>query len=119
MHETAEDLSTLQDLLDRSYAAGGTHLRSVITAERRLTALRGAALLKSRQFQRGLPAYFASFGAVGRMSILRSAPGVLIWLFWFLVAIVLILLVALLIHHFGGFSLSFHVGYFHFFLGVT
>jgi nitroimidazol reductase NimA-like FMN-containing flavoprotein (pyridoxamine 5'-phosphate oxidase superfamily) len=38
MHETAEDLSTLQDLLDRSYAAGGEHLRSIITAEHRLTA---------------------------------------------------------------------------------
>jgi len=23
------------------------------------------------------------------------------------------------VHHFGGFALSFHVGYFHFLLGVT
>lgn len=53
------------------------------------------------------------------MSITRSVPGALIWLFWLLVAIVLILLVALLIHHLGGFDLSFHVGDFHFNLGVT
>ena len=39
MHETAEDLEKLQDLLDRSYAAGGTHLQRVITPERRLTAV--------------------------------------------------------------------------------
>jgi nitroimidazol reductase NimA-like FMN-containing flavoprotein (pyridoxamine 5'-phosphate oxidase superfamily) len=38
MQETAEDLSALQDLLDRSYAAAGAHLRNIITAERRLTA---------------------------------------------------------------------------------
>jgi hypothetical protein len=49
----------------------------------------------------------------------RSIPGFLIWLFWVLVAIVLILLVALLIHHLGGFGLSFHVGYFDFNLGVS
>ena len=35
------------------------------------------------------------------------------------VAILLIILAALVIHHFGGFALSFHVGYFHFLLGVT
>jgi uncharacterized integral membrane protein len=77
------------------------------------------AQLKSLQFQRGLPAYSASFRAVDGMSILRSVPNALVWLFWFLVAIILILLVALLIHHLGGFSLSFHVGYFHFGLGVS
>lgn len=38
MHETPEDLQQLQDLLDRSYAAAGNHLRSVITPERRLDA---------------------------------------------------------------------------------
>jgi nitroimidazol reductase NimA-like FMN-containing flavoprotein (pyridoxamine 5'-phosphate oxidase superfamily) len=38
MHETPEDIAALQDLLDRSYAAGGPHLRSTITPERRLTA---------------------------------------------------------------------------------
>jgi hypothetical protein len=58
-------------------------------------------------------------GSRGGMSITRSVPGALIWLFWLLVAIVLILLVALLIHHLGGFDLSFHVGDFHFNLGVT
>ena len=38
MHETEEDLTGLQDLLDRSYAAGGAHLHRVITPERRLGA---------------------------------------------------------------------------------
>lgn len=51
MHETAADLAALQLLLDRSYAAAGPHLRSIITAERRLSAeqvaerLRGMCLL--------------------------------------------------------------------------
>ena len=44
MHETEEDLTRLQDLLDRSYAAGGAHLHRVITPERRL----GAADLAKR-----------------------------------------------------------------------
>jgi hypothetical protein len=38
MHETPADLESLQDLLDRSAAAAGAHLRSIITEERRLTA---------------------------------------------------------------------------------
>jgi nitroimidazol reductase NimA-like FMN-containing flavoprotein (pyridoxamine 5'-phosphate oxidase superfamily) len=38
MHETPEDIAQLQDLLDRSHAAGGRHLRSIITPERRLNA---------------------------------------------------------------------------------
>jgi nitroimidazol reductase NimA-like FMN-containing flavoprotein (pyridoxamine 5'-phosphate oxidase superfamily) len=38
MHETPEDLAALQELLDRSYAAAGTHLLRIHTAERRLTA---------------------------------------------------------------------------------
>jgi hypothetical protein len=38
MHETPDDLSRLQDLLDRSYAAAGDHLRDIITPERRLSA---------------------------------------------------------------------------------
>ncbi len=48
-----------------------------------------------------------------------TVPGFLIWLFWLLVAIILILVVAAIIHHFGGFGLSFHVGFFAFNLGVT
>jgi nitroimidazol reductase NimA-like FMN-containing flavoprotein (pyridoxamine 5'-phosphate oxidase superfamily) len=44
MHETEEDLSSLQDLLDRSYVAGRAHLHRVITPERRL----GAADLAKR-----------------------------------------------------------------------
>jgi nitroimidazol reductase NimA-like FMN-containing flavoprotein (pyridoxamine 5'-phosphate oxidase superfamily) len=38
MDETAAELDWLQDLLDRSYAAGGTHLRSIHTARARLDA---------------------------------------------------------------------------------
>jgi hypothetical protein len=51
MHETPSDLASLQDLLDRSAAGAGAHLRSIITPERRLTAdqvcsrLTGMALL--------------------------------------------------------------------------
>jgi len=51
MHETPSDLASLQDLLDRSAAGAGAHLRSIVTPERRLTAdevcsrLTGMALL--------------------------------------------------------------------------
>jgi nitroimidazol reductase NimA-like FMN-containing flavoprotein (pyridoxamine 5'-phosphate oxidase superfamily) len=51
MHETPDDLDRLQSLLDASHEAAGPHLRSIITAERRLTAtevcarLRGMCLL--------------------------------------------------------------------------
>ena len=38
MHETAEDLAVIQELLDRSAASGGVHLREVITPDRWLTA---------------------------------------------------------------------------------
>ena len=38
MHETLEDLAALQEVLDRSYALAGPHLRAIITPERRLTA---------------------------------------------------------------------------------
>jgi uncharacterized pyridoxamine 5'-phosphate oxidase family protein len=38
VHETAEDLAALQDLLDRSYETAGVHMRRIITPERRLTA---------------------------------------------------------------------------------
>jgi Pyridoxamine 5'-phosphate oxidase len=38
MHETPEDIEALQELLDRSYAAAGPHLRSITTAERRVAA---------------------------------------------------------------------------------
>jgi nitroimidazol reductase NimA-like FMN-containing flavoprotein (pyridoxamine 5'-phosphate oxidase superfamily) len=38
MNETSADLAALQDLLDRSYDAAGTHLRRIITPERRLSA---------------------------------------------------------------------------------
>jgi uncharacterized pyridoxamine 5'-phosphate oxidase family protein len=38
VHETAADLDALQQLLDRSYAAAGEHLRRIVTPERRLAA---------------------------------------------------------------------------------
>src|SRR5512133_3508015 len=38
MHETAADLSALQDLIDRSYAGAGRHLLRIHTPERRLSA---------------------------------------------------------------------------------
>ena len=38
MHETPEDIAALQELLDRSYAVAGQHLRSITTPERRVPA---------------------------------------------------------------------------------
>ena len=38
MHETPEDLTRLQKLLDESHAGAGRHLRSILTDERRLSA---------------------------------------------------------------------------------
>lgn len=38
MHETPADIAALQDLLDRSYTAAGTHLLRIHTPERRLSA---------------------------------------------------------------------------------
>ena len=38
MHETPADLRALQDLLDRSFAAAGPHLLSIITPPRRVGA---------------------------------------------------------------------------------
>ena len=38
MHETADDLAALQELLDRSYENAGAHLKRITTPERRLTA---------------------------------------------------------------------------------
>jgi uncharacterized integral membrane protein len=57
-------------------------------------------------------------GSLAGMSILSSVPSFFWWLFWFVVALLLLLLAALVIHHFGGFSLNFRVGDFHFDLGV-
>ena len=38
MHETKDDLKTLQEILDRSHSGAGSHLREVITSDRRMTA---------------------------------------------------------------------------------
>jgi hypothetical protein len=45
MHETADDLVGLQQLLDDSYAVAGRHLQAVISPERRLDAVSLAAQL--------------------------------------------------------------------------
>lgn len=45
MHETPDDLATLQGLLDRSYVAAGQHLRRIVVPERRLSAMRLAERL--------------------------------------------------------------------------
>jgi nitroimidazol reductase NimA-like FMN-containing flavoprotein (pyridoxamine 5'-phosphate oxidase superfamily) len=38
VHETRDDIDALQEIIDRSYATGGTHLLRIHTPERRLTA---------------------------------------------------------------------------------
>jgi Pyridoxamine 5'-phosphate oxidase len=45
VHETESDLRELQQLIDRSYRAAGTHLLSVHTPERRLDAVQVAERL--------------------------------------------------------------------------
>jgi uncharacterized pyridoxamine 5'-phosphate oxidase family protein len=49
MHETPEELSALQDLLDRSAAGAGTHLSDIITDDRRVGASELAELLIGMQ----------------------------------------------------------------------
>jgi hypothetical protein len=49
VYETAEDLIALRDLLDRSYARAGEHLRSIFTPERRIAADDLVALLPGVQ----------------------------------------------------------------------
>lgn len=46
MLETADELVALQALLDRSFAASGKHLGSIVTPERRLTATQVANYLQ-------------------------------------------------------------------------
>ena len=45
MHETAADLAALDELLERSAAAAGAHMQSIITPERRLSAAAVSARL--------------------------------------------------------------------------
>jgi hypothetical protein len=49
VRETAEDLIELTALLNRSYARAGSHLRSIFTPERRITAEELVALLPGVQ----------------------------------------------------------------------
>jgi hypothetical protein len=53
------------------------------------------------------------------MNLASSVPRFLVHLFWLVVAILLVLVAALIVHHFGGFSLAFHIGDFAFSLGVS
>jgi nitroimidazol reductase NimA-like FMN-containing flavoprotein (pyridoxamine 5'-phosphate oxidase superfamily) len=39
LHESAQEIEALQELLDRSYATAGAHLRRIITPERRVPAV--------------------------------------------------------------------------------
>jgi hypothetical protein len=45
VHETPEDIVALQELLDRTYAGAGAHMRSITTPERRVNAEDLAELL--------------------------------------------------------------------------
>jgi cytochrome b561 len=68
----------------------------------------------------GDAAYFLVCRAVNQlMSLRNSVPNFIVWLFWLLVAIIVIVIAAAIVHHFGGFSLSFHIGYFNFDVGVS
>ncbi len=49
MHETPEELSELQDLLDRSAAGAGSHLSDIITDDRRASASELSELLTGLQ----------------------------------------------------------------------
>jgi len=49
VHETEDDLRAVQDLLDRSHAGAGPHLRSIFTEERRIPAAELPALLPGVQ----------------------------------------------------------------------
>ncbi len=49
VYETAEDLIALRDLLDRSYARAGEHLRNIFTPEQRIAANELVALLPGVQ----------------------------------------------------------------------
>ncbi|MDH3260672.1 MAG: pyridoxamine 5'-phosphate oxidase family protein [Acidimicrobiia bacterium] len=49
MHETAEDLKNLQLLLNRSYDRAGSHLREVVTPERRVSAAQLIDLMTGAQ----------------------------------------------------------------------
>jgi nitroimidazol reductase NimA-like FMN-containing flavoprotein (pyridoxamine 5'-phosphate oxidase superfamily) len=61
MHERAEDVAELQDVLDRSYAQAGAHLRAIQTPQRRLAA---ADLVERLQGMRLL--VLATVSAAGR-----------------------------------------------------
>ncbi len=45
MHETPDDIASLQELLDRSAAGAGSHLLSILTPERRMTGLQVCSTL--------------------------------------------------------------------------
>jgi len=64
---------------------------------------------------------FCFGGQLKAMAVLSryGVPSLLVWLFWVLVGVILVILAALVIHHFGGASLSLHIGDFFLNVGVS
>lgn len=52
-------------------------------------------------------------------AVLSRVPAVVWWLFWLLVGVILIILVALVVHALGGGVGDLHLGHFVFKIGVT
>ena len=53
------------------------------------------------------------------MGFLATVPAFVRWLIYLLVAIVILILVALVVHALGGFDWVLRVGHFHLVIGVT
>lgn len=49
---------------------------------------------------------------------IRSLPGFLGFLIWLLIALLIIIILALILHWAGGFDWAFRIGFFHWQLGV-
>src|SRR5947208_11372927 len=49
MHETSEDIEFLQEIIDRSHAQGGRHLRAIWTDDQKIPAHELPALLRGVQ----------------------------------------------------------------------
>ena len=74
-----------------------------------VTATRGGACCNADRKGASLMA------TVGRYGL----PGFVWFLIWVVICILIILFLALLIHHFGGASLSLKIGHFYLNIGVT
>jgi hypothetical protein len=51
--------------------------------------------------------------------MLARIPAFLMWVFWVLLGVILVILVALVVHNLGGGILNLHLGHFVFRIGVT